>query len=116
MKKLPLADATFFEREGFTGKVYISSEKKKGYTVLLITVEGKHPKKEMKAGTIRNYFVIGGTGTFIVNNITHKVSPQDLFVIEPGDQYEYEGTMTLLDTNISPDNSFKDVLVENALV
>lgn len=96
-----------FDREGFSGDVYVGADQNKGFNSLLVHVNGKHPRKKM-IDTIRTYFVIEGSGTFQINNKTFEVQRNDYFVIDSGDEYEYQGRMSLFETNISPQNSFKD--------
>lgn len=106
-KKIALQDTQYFDAGGFSGQVYVPQEAKAGFNALLVTVNGRHPKKEM-VDTTRSYFVVEGEGTFILDGTAHKVKIGDLFVVGPGHQYEYEGTMKLFEFNVSPDNSFKD--------
>ena len=109
---MSLQDTEHFDRTWFAGDVYVDKDKAKWFTALRITVHGKHPKKQMKDGTTRTYFVVSGTWSFTLDGQTKQVAEGDFFVIEPGHQYEYEGTMVLFETNISPNNIFKDELLE----
>ncbi len=88
-----------FDRDGFSGDVYVSDENKKEFNALRVSVHGKHPLKKMVDAT-RVYFVIEGKGTFTMNGTTNEVKEHDLYVIEPGSEYEYEGTMTLFEFNV----------------
>ena len=54
------------------------------------------------------YFVIDGSGTFIVDGETQEAEKGDLLIIEAGSVYQYEGSMQLFEFNISPDNTFGD--------
>lgn len=110
-KKIALEETDTFDAGGFSGQVYVPNDLKAGFTALLITVNGRHPKKRM-IDTTRNYFVVKGTGTFTLDGVPHIVHEGDLFVIGAGHEYEYEGTMTLFEFNVSPDNSFKDERLE----
>lgn len=108
--KVPLEKTELFKRIGFSGNVFIPSGLKKGFNALLVTVDGQHPKKRM-LDTTRVYFVIEGEGEFVIDNVPSKVSPYDLYVIEPSQEYSYKGKMKLFEFNVSPDNSFKDVVL-----
>ena len=99
-----------FDKEGFSGDFYVTKDDKKGFNALRVAVHGKHPRKKM-IDTTRVYFVIDGEGTFTIDNTTHQIKKNDLYVIEPGSEYEYEGTMNLFEFNVSPDNSFKDEIL-----
>jgi RimJ/RimL family protein N-acetyltransferase len=107
-RKISLADTTHFDRDGFSGNIYVPKEAKVGFNALKVDVHGRHPRKRMLEGTTRTYYVSEGEGTFTLGNETHTVAQGDLFVIPPNGEYEYAGTMTLLEFNVSPDNSFRD--------
>lgn len=107
-RKISLNDTIQFEREGFTGSVYIDGKNNEGFNALQIDVHGKHPKKQILKGTTRSYYVVEGIGTFTLNGEIHKVEQGDLFVVSSGSKYEYEGSMKLFEFNVSPDSSFGD--------
>lgn len=105
--KISLSETSSFEREGFSGQVYVPSEAGMGFNALLVDVHGRHPRKRM-IDTARVYFVVKGTGKFTLDQETFDAAEGDLFVIPEGHEYEYEGKMQLLEFNVSPENSFKD--------
>ncbi len=108
--KFSLDDAIFFDAGGFMGQEYITREQKAGFNALLVTVKDHHPRKRM-VGATRCYFVVEGSGVFILDDQPHEVRIGDLFVITPGHEYEYHGTMKLFEVNVSPDNTFKDEIL-----
>jgi mannose-6-phosphate isomerase-like protein (cupin superfamily) len=110
---IPLAEAQHFDREGFSGDILVPKEARLGFTALQVTVEGAHPLKQILAGNTRSYFVTDGTGTFVLNGEPKVVTKGDMVVIPSGSQYEYRGTMTLFEFNVSPSNTFRDKLVES---
>ncbi len=110
-KKITLDETDKFDASGFSGQVYISNDENAGFNALLVTVNGRHPKKRM-IDTTRNYYVIEGEGVFTLDGAPHKVAKGDLFVVSAGHEYEYEGIMKLFEFNISPDSSFKDEKIE----
>lgn len=99
---------TRFTRDGFDGKIYVDEQEAAGFTVLKIAVHGKHPLKQMLGDTSRTYFVMNGTGTFVIDEREQNVGEGDCIVIYAGSKYEYSGKMTLLEFNVSPSNSFED--------
>jgi len=107
-QKISLGETTHFDREGFSGDIYVDKGEARGFNTLLVDVHGEHPRKRMGESTTRTYFVIEGEGTFTIGEQTFAVSNGDYFVIEPGGEYNYSGNMKLLETNISSDNSFED--------
>jgi mannose-6-phosphate isomerase-like protein (cupin superfamily) len=109
---IPFVDTEHFEREGFSGDIFVSKEAKMGFTALQVNVHGAHPLKEILRGNTRSYFVADGEGTFVLNGESRAVSRGDLIVIPAGSQYEYQGEMTLFEFNVSPGNSFQDRKIE----
>lgn len=107
-KCIPNWKTQHFEREGFTGDVYIPKSAEMGFTALQVNVHDSHPRKRISEGNVRSYFVIDGTGTFRVNGSNMPARKGTLFVIQPGDEYSYSGEMTLFEVNVSPDNTFGD--------
>jgi mannose-6-phosphate isomerase-like protein (cupin superfamily) len=109
--KISLDQTSGFDAEGFSGQEYILPTDEAGFNALLVTVKGKHPKKRM-IDTVRNYFVVEGEGSFTLDGRAYPVKSGDLFVVGVGHEYEYEGAMKLFEFNVSPDNSFKDEILE----
>lgn len=109
-RKISKEDTEQFEREGFSGSIYVNSNENAGYNALLIDVDGKHPRKRM-IDTTRVYFVINGNGQFSIGDEVSEVQEGDAYIIPPGHEYSYEGKMQLFEFNVSPDNSFKDQVV-----
>lgn len=110
----PVEDAQGFRRPGFTGHEYIRKEEGFGFSALLVNVHGEHPTKRILDGTVRTYFVAHGEGTFMLDGKPQAVKPGDYITIPAGATYSYSGKMQLLETNISPDNSFNDERVSEA--
>ena len=108
MVKISLSHTTQFEREGFSGNIYIDGSNNEGFNALQIDVHGKHPKKRILEGNTRAYYVAEGTGTFTLDGKVHEIKQGDLFVIPAGSEYEYQGKMRLFEFNISPGGIFGD--------
>ena len=98
-KKISLKDAFHFEREGFSGDVFVGTDQGSGYNALLVDVHGRHYRTGIKGAT-RNYLVVEGEGTFTLDGEVHQVQIGDLYVIPDGHDYEYEGKMKLFEFNI----------------
>lgn len=106
--KISLDQTFHFDREGFSGDVYISNDDACGFTALKVSVHGKHPRKQILDGNTRTYYVIDGNGTFTVGLKQYEVQGGDMYVIPAGSEYEYVGEMTMFEFNVSPDNTFGD--------
>lgn len=109
---IPFDETEHFDREGFSGDIFVPKESRAGFTALQVTVDGKHPRKRIGKGNTRSYFVVDGGGTFTLNDEPRTVIPGDLIVIPSDNEYEYEGVMTLFEFNVSPRNTFRDKLVK----
>lgn len=107
-RKISLNNTNKFEREGFSGYVYIDRSHNEGFSALQVDVHGKHLKKRILKGNTRAYYVAEGTGTFTLNGEIHNIQQGDLFVIPAGSDYEYQGEMRLFEFNVSPDGTFGD--------
>ena len=110
-RKIPINDAFHFDREGFSGDIYVQTNEGAGYNALIVDVHGRHPKKRM-LGATRNYLIIDGTGTFTIDGKQHQVKKGDLFVIPDGGEYEYEGKMTLFEFNVPETTSDNAIPLE----
>lgn len=108
---VPLDEAQHFDREGFSGDIFVPKEAAIGFNALQVNVNGQHPRKRMLKGTTRSYYVVEGEGSFSLNGEVRNVDKGDFVVIPPGNEYEYQGTMTLFEFNISPGNSFRDKVI-----
>jgi hypothetical protein len=101
-----------FIGEGFRSRTYISAEDKIGAEIGLISVFGSYPRQKVVEGTTKSYFIISvDKGQFIIDGNMYQVSARDVYIIEPGQEYEFNGIMRLLEINISPDNSFKSLIL-----
>lgn len=110
-KRISPAERQHFDREGFSGDIYVNPEDGLGFSALMVDVHGKHPRKKMIDAT-RSYLVINGTGTFTLNGETQEVRQGDLFIIPAGGNYEYQGTMTLFEFNVPGTTSANSVTLE----
>lgn len=106
-RRITQFETTDFEREDFLGRIYVPAEAQAGFTALEVTVDGSHPRKQM-IDTTRTYFVLEGSGSFMLNDATYEAHKGDFFIIPTGSEYSYQGQMQLFEVNISPTNSFKD--------
>lgn len=47
----------------------------------------------------RIYLVLVGTGTFIIEGVSHSVTVDDVMIIPRNTEYEYQGSMELFEVN-----------------
>jgi mannose-6-phosphate isomerase-like protein (cupin superfamily) len=96
-------------RPGFSIRWLVEKREERGYATLQVHVHGEHPAKRMGSNTTRTYFVTRGQGTFVLDGQSREVKEGDFVEILPNGEYSYfSEDMELLETNISPDNSFED--------
>ncbi|KKW10519.1 MAG: hypothetical protein UY49_C0020G0013 [Microgenomates group bacterium GW2011_GWC1_49_7] len=98
-KRIRLGEAVHFERDGFSGNIFVGTDQGSGYNALLVDVHGRHYRTGIKGAT-RNYLVVEGKGTFTLDGEVYQVQKDDLYVIPDGHDYEYEGEMKLFEFNI----------------
>ncbi len=91
------------QRDGYVYRRLISQDVAP-YNVLHIIVDGTHTARRVIAG-IRNYYVIAGQGSFMVEGVEYNVTAGTLIVINPGEIYSYTGQMELLEFNIPTDGN-----------
>jgi len=91
-------DQTAAERATYRYRKLVSL-KEQPYNFIQIEAFGAHPARRIVHG-IRNYYVVSGGGTFIVEGDERAVEPGTLIVIQPGEVYSYVGTMELVEFNI----------------
>ena len=104
-------DARHFDREGFSGDIYVGKEDQKGFNALLVDCVTRHYKTKL-TGAIRMYLVLEGSGTFTINDKKEIVERFDFFVISSGDVYEYEGKMKLFEFNVPATDSSNEEKLE----
>jgi hypothetical protein len=97
--KIPLKDATFFDRKDFTGNLYVEKKDGEGFNALLVDCVTHHYKTKL-TGAVRAYLVLEGNGTFTINGKKEAAEKYDFFLISSGDTYEYEGAMKLFEFNV----------------
>lgn len=97
--KISLKDTKFFDRNTFTGQRYVETKEGRGFNAILVTSIVGHEKVRL-TGATRMYFIIEGTGTFTINGVEQSAEPNDFFLIESDDVYEYKGAMKMFHFNV----------------
>lgn len=111
-KLIKIKDNTrHFDRDGFSGDVYVEPDAGLGFSALHVDVNGAHPLKRMVNAT-RSYLVLKGQGTFTLNGETREVAEGDLFVIPDGGDYKYEGKMQLFEFNVPGTTSENSITLD----
>ena len=63
-------------------------------------------------GATRSYFVLNGSGKFILNGEEIKVAEGDLVVIPDGGIYKYSGVMKLFEFNVPATTSANSITLD----
>ncbi len=93
-KDIPVTD-----RGAYAYSKLIVNDEATPFNAIKITVTGTHPTRRIVHG-IRNYYVVEGSGTFVVEKDEYKVEEGTIVTIHPGECYSYNGTMKLFEFNI----------------
>lgn len=109
--KISLKQTRFFNREAFTGNVYVEAKDGHGFSALLVSCLTRHYKTKLK-GAARVYFVLEGHGFFTINGIKETAEQYDFFLISDEDTYEYEGIMKLFEFNVPGTDSTNEEKLE----
>ncbi|MBI5456686.1 hypothetical protein HY969_03005 [Candidatus Kaiserbacteria bacterium] len=97
--KISLKETEAFDRGEFKGNLYVQKKDNKGFNALLVECLTGHYKTKL-TGAVRVYFVLEGSGIFIINGDSAEAEQYDLFIIESGDEYSYTGAMKLFEFNV----------------
>ncbi len=66
--KISQADALFFDRQAYSGNLYIEKKDGRMFGAFFVECYGRHPKVKL-SGAARCYFITEGAGTFSVNDV-----------------------------------------------
>ncbi|MEK6967362.1 MAG: hypothetical protein AABX51_01900 [Nanoarchaeota archaeon] len=101
-----LKDAKKVERQGFTAFKYNSKADLPEMNAIFVDCHDSHEKCSVK-NSFRLYFVIDGTGEFLVGEEKFSVEKNDVVIIPPKTAYAYKGKMKLFEAN-APATSSED--------
>lgn len=102
--KITLKDTRFFDNGPFSGNVYVEKKDGKGFNILLVNCVESHYKTKLISAT-RLYFVVEGSGTFIIDEKIETAHESDLFIITDNQVYSYKGKMKLIEINVPATDS-----------
>ena len=100
--RIKVSDVPINERNGFSYR-RIVSEKDGNHNILMIDVTTTHPLRRVLQG-LRYYFVLAGSGTFVIDGEKFEVADQEIMTIQAGQEYRYEaspGGMSMLELNVN---------------
>src|SRR5690348_11059615 len=109
--KISISQTKVHDKKDFVAKFYIEKNQNQNFNVLLVDSLKGHYKTRLKNAT-RLYFVIGGSGKFIVDGKSDLAEKDDLFIISAGETYEYFGEMRLLEINVPATDSSNEEKIE----
>lgn len=88
------SEYNFKNRDGHSGKFYGTQSDRSGH--LIIEVKDKLGVVLTQKKSEFCYYVIEGSGYFIINDAKQQVAVNDLIVIPPSNKYTFGGTMKML--------------------
>ena len=98
-------------RDGYVYQRFVKHDNKTPFNFLYIDVAGCHKTRRVLHG-IRNYYVVSGSGVFVVEGEQFQVGKQTLITIQPGEEYSYEGEMELIEFNIATEGGIEHKDIE----
>ncbi len=102
--KISLDQTQAKDKGEFLARFYLTKEQSDDASVIFVECRTRHYKTKMK-GAKRMYFILGGSGSFIINEKQETANPYDLFIISNGETYEYSGAMKMLELNVPATDS-----------
>ena len=97
-------DGEFFDKPDYHGNRLLTPEGGYGFSLIRAYIKpgGESPPKRMITA-IRVYFVISGSGEFVINEESYKAEKDKTFLISPGGVYSFkagEGGMEIFEVNV----------------
>jgi len=83
-----------FNRDGHTGKFFGTNSEKANHLIVETETGLEVSLTEEKCEFA--YYILRGSGTFIINNSEYPCVQGDLVVIPPGNTFTYKGTLKML--------------------
>lgn len=93
---LKLPNEYSFEKVGIKGKKYLVSDLTNSVSVLIIETKKGHDTTILEKECDFIYFVLEGSGSFIINGISEKCQKGDLVVIPARNKFKYVGNLKML--------------------
>ncbi len=100
-----------FGWKGLKGWAYNSKEDFGNASAAVFEVEENHGKVKTTLSD-RVYYILEGSGQFIVENDTIQVEKTDVIIIPKNTAYDYQGKMTLFLVHIPAYDETKEVKLE----
>tara|TARA_B100000508_G_scaffold41634_2_gene32519 strand:+ start:4620 stop:4964 length:345 start_codon:yes stop_codon:yes gene_type:complete len=89
-------------REGYSYRRLVEHGEGVPFNFLTVSVQERHKTRRVIDG-IRNYFVVSGSGHFVVEDEEIEVRAGTLITIWPDETYSYQGEMELIEFNVAID-------------
>lgn len=90
-----------FNRVGVQGKIFPTSQLTNRTEFLIITTVTGHETTIIEHECDFSYYILEGSGTFIINDIKESCRVGDIVVIPAGNKFTYRGKLKML-LNVTP--------------
>lgn len=85
-----------FDKVGIKGKIFPMSDLTQSTSFVLVETESGHATTIIEHKSDFIYYILEGSGYFLINDIKEKCSQGDLVVIPAGTKFTYKGKLKLL--------------------
>ena len=97
--KISLGELTHENKSDYIVSHFIKKEQQTDFSIVFVECITGHYKTKLKHAK-RIYFILEGSGNFIIDETSYDAKQYDLFIIESMSIYEYKGKMKMIEFNV----------------
>jgi mannose-6-phosphate isomerase-like protein (cupin superfamily) len=101
-----------FEKVGVVGRIFPSTSASSKVEFFTVTTEIGHETAIIEHGCDFCYYVLEGSGVFLINDLEHCCEKGDLLVIPQGTKFTYKGTLRMFVASVPPWSEEQEETVE----
>jgi mannose-6-phosphate isomerase-like protein (cupin superfamily) len=91
-----------FEKVGIVGRIFPSTSASSKVEFFTVTTETGHETAIIEHGCDFCYYLLEGSGVFLINESEHHCEKGDLVVIPQGTKFTYRGTLRMFVASVPP--------------
>lgn len=101
-----------FEKVGIVGRIFPSASTTSKVEFFTVTTEVGHETAIIEHGCDFCYYVLEGSGIFIINDSEHRCEKGDLVVIPHGTKFTYKGGLRMFAASVPPWSADQEETIE----